>query len=216
LNETALSQIGQIIERARQVIDTSPPTLDGILSIRGVLEAGEIEESDQQLADRVEAILKTLDLAIDEVIQARMQEGQNLAKFIRGHLKKICGLISELENSPTRTPENIQLKLHEQVSRLQDSNLDLDEQRLYQEALIIAAKVDIAEEIDRLKAHAKAADKLLKMKSPVGRKFEFLTQEFNREANTICSKSNGHDITSLGLELKAVIDQIREQVQNIE
>jgi uncharacterized protein (TIGR00255 family) len=107
-------------------------------------------------------------------------------------------------------------RLGEQVARLMESSSGLDPERLHQEALLLAAKADIQEELDRLRSHVTAAQDLLDQEQPVGRRLEFLAQEFNREANTICSKASDIEISRAGLELKSVIDQLREQVQNIE
>ena len=153
---------------------------------------------------------------MDGVRQARCDEGSHLAAAIGALLTEVETLVETIERAPARTPEAIAKRLREQVARLLEEASSLDEQRLHQEAVLLAAKADVEEEIARLKAHIAAARDLLSADEPVGRRFEFLTQEFNREANTICSKSNDTEITQAGLALKAAIDRLREQAQNIE
>ncbi len=115
-----------------------------------------------------------------------------------------------------RSPEAIKAQLKAQVDQLIENNSDFDEQRLYQEAALLAVKADLQEELDRLVVHVKAAQELLASEGPVGRRLDFLAQEFNRECNTICSKSNSAEVISMGLDMKLIIDQFREQLQNME
>jgi len=131
-------------------------------------------------------------------------------------LDRIDTLVGAIAVSPARQPEAIRRRLSEQVARLLDASASFDRDRLHQEAVLLASRADVEEELKRLAAHVAAARELLASPEPVGRRLDFLAQEFNREANTLCSKSNDADITRMGLELKAVIDQMREQVQNIE
>ncbi|MGA8691358.1 MAG: DUF1732 domain-containing protein, partial [Methyloceanibacter sp.] len=138
------------------------------------------------------------------------------ADVIANQLRQIAGLVERAANASARQPESIAQRLAEQVGRLTETGAGLDPERLHQEALLLAAKADIQEELDRLRAHVAAAYELLAQDQPVGRRLEFLAQEFNREANTLCSKASDIEISRTGLELKTVIDQLREQVQNIE
>ncbi|RMF10091.1 MAG: DUF1732 domain-containing protein, partial [Alphaproteobacteria bacterium] len=154
--------------------------------------------------------------AVDDVVAMRAEEGARLAQTLAQLVDDIEAVSARIAASPARTPEAISARLREQVARLLQEAPALDEQRLYQEAVLLATKADIHEELERLKAHIAAARDLLKSDEPIGRRLDFLTQEFNREANTICSKSNDTAVSQAGLELKAVIDQMREQVQNIE
>lgn len=216
LNEDMFRQVVQAAEKARTLVDSGPPTLDGLLSMRGVIEITETEEDDAELKARQDVVLVDFNSVLDSLIEARVSEGDHLSREISGQIDEVAALVGIIEKSPSRTPDAINKKLQEQISQLLGETSQLDEQRLHQEAVLLAAKADVEEELARLKAHVAAARDLLESKEPVGRKFDFLTQEFNREANTICSKSNAADITKTGLELKAVIDRIREQVQNIE
>jgi len=203
-------------DQARGLVDAAPPTLDGLLSMRGVIEFTEAEEDESEQKARLDAVLADFESVADNLIEARMAEGQHLAKEISGQVDEIERLVGAIEKSPSREPDAINKRLQEKITRLLGETSQLDEQRLHQEAVLMAVKADVEEELARLKAHVAAARDLLESTQPAGRKFDFLTQEFNREANTICSKSNAPDITTEGLALKAVIDRMREQVQNIE
>ncbi len=216
LNENMFRQVADAAEKAREIANVAPPTLDGLLSMRGVVELVEDEESEAETQARLDAVLSSFEAAVDGVRQARCDEGSHLAAAIEALLTEVETLVETIERAPARTPEAIAKRLREQVARLLEEASSLDEQRLHQEAVLLAAKADVEEEIARLKAHIAAARDLLSADEPVGRRFEFLTQEFNREANTICSKSNDTEITQAGLALKAAIDRLREQAQNIE
>ena len=216
LNENMFRQVAEAVARAQEMADVAPPTLDGLLSLRGMIEMAEDEESEAETKSRLDAILESFKGTLDALGLARGQEGGHLAVAIEMLLAEIETLVGAIESAPARTPEAIGKRLREQVAKLLDENSSLDEQRLHQEAVLLAAKADVEEELARLKAHLSAARDLLKTPEPVGRRFEFLAQEFNREANTICSKSNDTGITQAGLALKAAIDRLREQVQNIE
>jgi uncharacterized protein (TIGR00255 family) len=135
---------------------------------------------------------------------------------LQGHVAKIAELTAIVENDPSRSPEEITRRLSVQLASLLQEAPSLDRDRLHAEAALLATKADLREEIDRLKAHVVAAGDLIAKGGPVGRRLDFLAQEFNRESNTICSKSNAAAVTAAGIELKVVIDQFREQVQNLE
>jgi len=216
LNEEVFKQVVQAAEKASALTAVAPATLDGLLSMRGVIEFKEAEENESERNARLEAVLADFGSVINQLIEAREAEGEHLAKEISGQVDEIEKLTGTIENSPSRESDAIRMRLQDQVNRLLEETTKLDEQRLHQEAALLAAKADVEEELARLKAHVAAARELLGSTQPVGRKFDFLTQEFNREANTICSKSDAPDITTAGLALKAVIDRMREQVQNIE
>lgn len=161
-------------------------------------------------------MLAGLDAALRALVKMRAGEGARLADIIAQQLVGIEGLVQKVAASPAHSPDAMRQKLKDQVARLMGEASSLDEGRLYQEAALLATKADVEEELQRLRAHIEAARSLLKSKEPAGRRFDFLAQEFNREANTLCSKSADAEITRHGLELKAIIDQMREQVQNIE
>ncbi len=214
LNEAALLQAVAAVDRARELTGLARPPLEALLSIRGVLEVAEPEDAGN------EALLKpavaSFEAALDGLIAARATEGRRLGEILADQLAQIEILVATAANSPARSVEAIRQRLAEQVGKLIDASAQLDPARLHQEAALIATRADIEEEVKRLGAHIAAARELLVAAEPVGRKLEFLAQEFNREANTLCSKANAPEITRSGLGLKAVIDQLREQVQNIE
>ena len=186
-----------------------------LLALRGVLEPEE-EDPDAVLAAVKEPLLESFRRALEDLEQARRKEGARITEVLKSQVDQIADLVQKARENPARSPEAIRERLRQQVQRLLEASQDLDEQRLYQEAVILAAKADVEEELDRLAAHVAAARELLAGNGPAGRKLDFLAQEFNREANTLCAKSNDASLTRIGLDLKAVIDQFREQVQNVE
>lgn len=216
LNEAALAQAREAAERARALLDSPPASLDTLLSMRGVVEVVEGEESEEAHAKLEEVLLQGLGAALDQLMAARKAEGARLQAVLADQLKQIAALTERAANAPARQPQAIAARLQEQVNRLVETSSSLAPERLYQEALLMAAKADIQEELDRLRAHVAAAMELIEEKKPAGRRLDFLSQEFNREANTICSKASDIELSRTGLELKTVIDQLREQVQNIE
>jgi uncharacterized protein (TIGR00255 family) len=181
-----------------------------------VLELVEAEESEAEALVRAEAMLVDLGQALDDMVRARADEGRRLQAIVQEQLATIERLVATVERSPSRSPAAIRQRLREQVGRLMETGVALDETRLYQEAALLATRADTEEELKRLTAHISAARELLESSEPAGRRLDFLAQEFNREANTLCSKANDAETTRAGLELKAVIDQMREQVQNVE
>jgi uncharacterized protein (TIGR00255 family) len=217
LNEAALAQAKDVAERARELTELKKPArLDTLLSMRGVVETVEAEESDEAQAALTQALLAGLTATLDQLVKARASEGERLQRVIEKQLALIGALVEQASAVSARQPEAIAARLAEQIARLGETGANFDPDRLHQEALLLAAKADIQEELDRLRAHVAAANELIGSDQPAGRKFEFLAQEFNREANTICSKAVDLEISRAGLELKTVIDQLREQVQNIE
>jgi uncharacterized protein (TIGR00255 family) len=216
LNEAALKQVLAAVEGVRAAVPAAPLSAEALLNVRGVLELVEPEESDAEAAQRTEAMLASLDVALDAMVRARTDEGGHLKAIVGRQLNEIERLVAGVEGSPARAPAAIRQRLKEQVGRLLETGATLDETRLYQEAALLAARADVEEELKRLTAHVAAARELLDSNEPAGRRLDFLAQEFNREANTLCSKAFDSETTRAGLELKAVIDQMREQVQNIE
>lgn len=216
LNETALAEVVKAADRIRELTGCALPRADGLIGIRGVLEVNEIEEEAEESGARMEAMLDHLRDVLAALVRARTAEGQRLHEVLGAHLFEIERLVKQIEKSPARTPAALTARLKEQVARLVETGNGLDPERLHQEAVLLATRSDVEEELKRLSAHIGAARELLEGDGAVGRKFDFLAQEFNREANTVCSKSNDVEITRAGLALKTVIDQMREQVQNIE
>jgi uncharacterized protein (TIGR00255 family) len=216
VNEDALEAVIALVHRLGDRLEAQKPTLDGILNIRGILELREPELDSASKAERDTAILAGLDEAIAALAAMRKREGAELVRVLSGQIDRVANLADAVENSPTRSPEAIRARLAEQVAALLDAHQGLDMDRIHMEAAILATKADLREEIDRLRAHVGAVRELLAEGGPVGRRLDFLAQEFNRETNTICSKSNAAPVTAIGLDLKVLIDQFREQIQNLE
>ena len=216
INESVLDEVVRAMERIGGRLQVQPPTLDGILSIRGVVEVADAEPDEAARAAFDDAVLTGLDAALSGLIAMRAREGTALGNVLTLRIDEIERLVREAEESPARAPETIRERLAEQIALLLDAAPALDPDRLHQEAVLLAAKADIREEIDRLNAHIAAARTLLADGGPVGRRLDFLAQEFNREVNTLCAKSNDRALTATGLAMKAVVDQLREQIQNLE
>ncbi|MBT9368457.1 YicC/YloC family endoribonuclease [Rhizobium sp. CSW-27] len=216
VNHDALQAILALRQQLGPHIDPAPLKLDSLLAIRGLVDVREVEEGPEAAAERDAAILAGLDAALDDLIAMRTGEGQALAAVLSEQVRTIERLAALVEQDPSRSPEEIARRLAAQVQTLMEGASTLDRDRLYAEVALLATKSDLREEIDRLKAHVAAADELLAKGGPIGRRLDFLAQEFNRESNTICSKSNSAQVTAAGIELKVVIDQFREQIQNLE
>jgi uncharacterized protein (TIGR00255 family) len=217
LNEQALRQMLAAAARAHEIAGGGGAVdLNALLTFKGVIETGEAEEAGQAITARLEAMLENFATALSELVKARESEGRRLKSIISLKIDEIAALTQEARQTPARSAEAIQKRLAEHVARLTSASADLDQSRLYQEAVLLAVKADVEEELERLDAHVSAARELLDFNGPIGRKLEFLAQEFQREANTLCAKSNASEITRAGLALKSAIDQLREQVQNIE
>jgi uncharacterized protein (TIGR00255 family) len=216
LNERVLAQVLAAIDTVRAKTGAPPPTAEGLLSLRGVLEIAETKDADADVEARAAAMLASYAKALVGVDISREEEGARLARALSAQIDDVERLSAAVAASPSRTPDAIRRRLADNLARILDASSALEPARLHQEAAILATKADVEEELERLRGHVAAARDLLQTDEPVGRRLDFLTQEFNREANTLCSKANAPDVTQKGLELKAIIDQMREQVQNIE
>lgn len=217
VNEAALAQLLEIGEALRDRLGSPAPTVEGLLGLRGVLETIEVIDDAAVVAEREAHQLSDLMRALDDLVNIREAEGRRLAAVLGEQINRIGELVSIVERCPSRTPDAIRARLDEMIERLMGEKArDFDEDRLHQEAVLLATKADVEEELQRLRMHIAAGHELLAEGGAIGRRFDFLVQEFNREANTLCSKANDTEITRAGLEMKAVIDQMREQVQNIE
>ncbi len=216
VNEPVLAAVLTTLKNLAGKIDAAPPTLDGILSLKGVIEVTEADESKDERAAAEAAIVKGFEQALADLVAMRRQEGAALGKLLSARLADIAALAARAEAAPGRKPEAIKARLAEQIAALIGTSERFDSDRLYQEAILLATKADIREELDRLVAHVAAAQKLLADGGPAGRRLDFLAQELNRESNTLTAKANDAELTTIGLELKSVVEQFREQVQNLE
>jgi uncharacterized protein (TIGR00255 family) len=216
VNQQALDAVVKALNQLSATVDATRPSLDGILALKGVLEQRESPMSAQAEEMLHAAILDCVENAFADLVVSRQGEGARLAAILIERLDEIEALTVRAEVHPARSRDAILEKLRRQIADLSDTGVGIAEDRLAQEALLLATKADIREELDRLTAHIASARQLIALGGPSGRKLDFLAQEFNREANTLCAKSNAVDLTAIGLDLKAAIDQLREQVQNIE
>ena len=216
LNQDILDRLVAAGETLRDRIGGEPLRADVLLSIKGVVEVATVPEEESEAEARNAAMLASFGEALAALDRARREEGSRLNAVVSAQVQRIADLSDQARRNPSRTPEAVRARLAEQVSRLMETGATLDPDRLHQEAVIVATRADIQEELDRLASHVEAAQALLASSDAVGRKFDFLAQEFNREANTLCSKASDRTLTAIGLDLKTVIDQLREQVQNIE
>ena len=209
--------LAQVLEIAREIegAGAAAPRLDSLLAVRGIIEP--VEEDETEARERVESALKgDLSKLIDQLMVNRLAEGARIAEVLNGHLGEIARLVDAASACASTQPEALREKLRTQVTAILGSFPALSEDRLAQEAAILIGKADVREELDRLRAHIQAARDMMAEGGAIGRRFDFLCQEFNREANTLCSKSADVELTRIGLSLKASIEQLREQVQNIE
>jgi uncharacterized protein (TIGR00255 family) len=217
VNHQVLEQmLATLPEIRKQLPDVNPPSIDGLLALRGIIEPVEEELSDEDRAALEMEILQSFEVALTALSAMRSEEGARLAEALNARLDEIAGFCAEAEKIAALQPAAIRERLKTQVEALLEDVPALPEDRLAQEAALLMTKADILEELDRLKSHEEAARDLMGQGGAVGRKLDFLCQEFNREANTVCSKSQDVDLTRIGLGLKTSIEQFREQVQNIE
>jgi uncharacterized protein (TIGR00255 family) len=217
VNRQALDQILALVEELSGQTSAAAPRLDGLLGLRGVIEQVEDEiETPEAREQRSSIVLAGWDQALAQLVAMREAEGIRLAAVLRERLDEIASLAGAAEGAAAAQPEALRARLRGLVASLLEAAPALPEERLAQEAALLVAKADIREELDRLKAHLAAAGDLLAEGAAIGRRFDFLCQEFNRETNTLCSKAADIELTRIGLALKAAIEQLREQVQNIE
>jgi uncharacterized protein (TIGR00255 family) len=215
INQDLLRELIAALTRIPLPKRIAPATLDGLLALRGVVEIIDAAEDETTILRARASALDLLDEALDSLVAMRQSEGGALALVLSARLEKIAALTQAADACPARKPEAIRARLAQSLAYLAE-NANFDQNRLHQEALMLAAKADIREELDRLAAHIGAAHELLAKGGAAGRRLDFLAQEFSREANTLCAKSNDASLTGLGLELRIEIEQFREQIQNIE
>lgn len=211
--------LASAVKLARQIAAETgfdPPRVDGLLALKGVIVAEEAEALDPVArAHRDAAVLESLATVFDSLTRERCAEGAKLATLLSAQIDEIARLTGEAAALAAAQPEALKTRLQAQLTELL-AGAPVSDDRLAQEVALLAARADVREELDRLTAHVQDARVLLKSGKAAGRKLDFLAQEFNREANTLCSKSGDIALTRLGLALKAVIDQFREQAQNVE
>jgi uncharacterized protein (TIGR00255 family) len=216
VNEPVLAAVLATLKVLSGKVEASPPTLDGILSLKGVIEVTEEDEREEDRRAAEAAIISGFDRLLADLVAMRREEGATLGRLLSARLTEIAALAARAEAAPGRKPEAIKARLAEQVATLLAASQRFDSDRLHQEAILIASKADIREELDRLASHVEQVRKMIADGGPIGRRLDFLAQELNRESNTLTAKANDVELTNIGLELKSVVEQFREQVQNLE
>ncbi len=216
INEDVLTSVLKIAEDLAKRTGAALPSVDGLLAIKGVIEVVEPQENDAEVQAAKAAIGTSFNQALLSLVEMRRREGVTLGQILSQRMDDIERLAGRAEAAPGRKPDAIRARLAEQIATLLEASDRFDPERLSQEALMMATKADIREELDRIASHIAQARELLAKGGVVGRRLDFLSQEFNREVNTCCSKSNDLELTNTGLEMKNIVEQFREQVQNLE
>lgn len=213
--QSMLDALAEIEQHAMdRQINLAPSTATDILALRGVVE---MADQSHDFGDGLKADIETMcDAALDQFITSRKDEGRTLSRVLADAVDQIETLVAQATSLLPQRQSRINSTFQDALTRLSAHNSDIDQDRVAQEIAMLLIKQDVKEELDRLAAHIAAARDLLTAGGAIGRRFDFLTQEFNREANTLCSKAQHSELSQIGLELKTVIDQIREQVQNVE
>jgi uncharacterized protein (TIGR00255 family) len=216
INEPVLKAVIDAVSGLSGRVDAERPRIDGLLGLKGVIDVTDAEESEEEKAAAEAAAVKGFVDALKGLAEMRRHEGDAIGRVLPARLDEMAALSARAEATPGRQPEAVKKKLGDQIAVLLEASSRFDPDRLHQEAILLAGKADIREELDRLAAHIAQARKLMKAGGAIGRKLDFLSQELNRETNTLCAKSNDVELTNIGLELKSVVEQFREQVQNLE
>ncbi len=215
INRETLAQLLGLMNELAGEFEAAPPRLDGLLALRGVVETVETDE-DAVLEERRLAVLDGWATALDRLAVARGEEGARLTMLLHGQLEDMASLVAAAEGCAAAQPAAIRERLLKMLASLADLVSGISEERVAQEVALLVTRSDIREELERLRAHLDQAGDLLQQGEAIGRRLDFLCQELNREANTLCSKSADLELTRIGLSLKAGVEQFREQVQNIE
>ena len=216
INEDVLAAVVKVASSLAGKIDAVAPSIDGLLAIKGVIEVVEPERNEEEDKAATTAAAAAFDEALKSLVAMRRREGEALGQILSQRMDEMEMLARKAEAAPGREPEAVKARLAEQISALLETSDRFDSDRLNQEALLIAAKADIREELDRIASHVAQTREMISKGGAIGRRLDFLAQEFNREVNTCCSKSNDVELTNTGLEMKNVVEQFREQVQNLE
>lgn len=212
VNQGALEQLVEAVQKLGDRPGIEPARLDGLLAVRGVVASAQEAELRETLGPQ---LLKSLEAALDGLVQARAEEGESLVSVLNALLDTIDDLRGQAVANQTTRLDFIRDRLAGQMAELLGDTM-LPEERLAQEVALLAVKADVREELDRLQTHVESARALVGSGEAVGRRLDFLAQELNREANTLSAKAADISLKNIGLELKAAIDQFREQIQNIE
>jgi uncharacterized protein (TIGR00255 family) len=216
VNEPVLAAVLATIKGLAGRVEAAAPRLDGILSLKGVIEIIDEDEREEDRRAAEAEVIAGFQKTLAALAAMRVHEGDALGQILTQRIGEIAALAARADAAPGRRSEAIKARIAEQVATLLDASNRFDPDRLHQEAILIASKADIREELDRLASHVAQVQRMIAEGGAIGRRLDFLAQELNREANTLCSKSNDVELTNIGLELKSVVEQFREQVQNLE
>jgi uncharacterized protein (TIGR00255 family) len=216
VNEQRLEELLALAARYKEAEGVTSPSLDGLLAVKGVVEISAQQTSDEERKELEAVLLTSLKEVLRDLTKARGEEGARMQAVLQGQLEQIEGLAQEARALSGNRNEALLERFKGQLAKLENIDKPVPEERIAQELAVLVVKADIQEELDRLDSHIEEANTLLNSGKPVGRRLDFLCQEFNREANTLCSKSGDSKLTKIGLDLKVLVDQFREQVQNVE
>jgi uncharacterized protein (TIGR00255 family) len=216
INAAVLEAILAAMRQLAAKVEAAPPSLDGLLALKGLIDVSDSEEREEDRRNAETAVIAGFVQVIGALGEMRHHEGAALGRVLSVRLGEIGALADRAEHAPGRQPDAIRARLAEQIATLLAQSDRFEPDRLHQEAIMIATKADVREELDRLAAHIAQAQHLIGQGGAIGRRLDFLAQELNREANTLCAKANDVELTNIGLELKAAVEQFREQVQNVE
>ena len=215
INREMLDRVVSLINELAAEVEAAPPRLDGLIGLRGIIETVE-DEPDEVVEFRRDALVEAWSTALDRLVQTRGEEGTRLAAVLSAQLAELAELVALASASAAAQPEALRARLKQSLAALDTLVPGMPQERVAQELALLVSRGDIREELDRLRAHIAQAGELLAKGESVGRQLDFLCQELNREANTLCSKSADIELTRIGLALKAAVEQFREQVQNLE
>jgi uncharacterized protein (TIGR00255 family) len=215
INREMLQRVVALVAELAAEVEAAPPRLDGLIGLRGIIETVE-DEPDAVIEARRAALLAEWDVALDRLVAARGEEGARLGATLSAQLAELAELVAAASACAVAQPQALRARLEQSLAALDNLVPGMSPERVAQELALLVSRGDIREELDRLRAHIAQAGELLAKSDGVGRQLDFLCQELNREANTLCSKSNDIELTRIGLSLKLAIEQFREQVQNLE
>ena len=215
VNREMLARVLTLMDELASEVEAAPPRLDGLIGLRGVIETVE-DEPEDVIETRRAVLIEAWGSALERLVAARGEEGARLEAVLRGQLAELAELVAAASACAAAQPEALRAKLQQSLAALGDLVPGLPQDRVAQELALLVSRGDIREELDRLRAHIAQAGELLVKGEGIGRQLDFLCQELNREANTLCSKSADIELTRVGLSLKVAVEQFREQVQNLE
>ncbi|HWD56892.1 MAG TPA: YicC/YloC family endoribonuclease [Stellaceae bacterium] len=215
INREMLDRVVALVGELAAEVEAAPPRIDGLIGLRGIIETVE-DEPDDVIEPRQAALVAAWDAALGRLAQARAEEGARLGAVLTAQLAALAELVAAASATAAAQPAALRARLEQSLAALVDLVPGMPQDRVAQELALLVSRGDIREELDRLRAHIAQAGELLAKDEAVGRQLDFLCQELNREANTLCSKSADIELTRIGLSLKVAIEQFREQVQNLE